>query len=143
MTLPSFVTTSGFDFDERGVGLDKRAIERRDQRAELPHLLVAQAKRKGDFARLEPGETNYRIDRLGENSFRRLGCYLFDFHTALGAGDDRDAFRLAIDDHAEIELAGHFTGLLEVDAPHDPAVGSGLMCHQRLIENLCGEISRL
>ena len=66
----------------------------------------------------------------------RLGRDLLDIHAAFGAGDHRDALGLAIDQHAKIELARDFAGLLDIDSPHDSALGPGLMSHQRFAEQL-------
>ena len=143
ITLPVGGHHQRIDLDQRRVGLDERAVERAEQRGELADLLVLEPERKRDLARLERRQPDQRIDRLGDDLLGRLGRDLLDLHPALGAGDDRDRLRLAIDHHPEVELARDLARLLDVHAAHDAALGPGLMGHQRLAEQLGGEVARL
>ena len=78
------------DFDQRRVGLDEGAVERREQRRELADLLVLEAQRERDLARLKRRQPEQRIDRLGDDPLGRLGGDFLDLHAAFGAGDHRD-----------------------------------------------------
>ena len=78
---------------------------------------------------------------LSQNFVRRLAGDFFDIHAAFGARDHGDRSRLSIDQHPEVKLARDVARLLYIYAPHDAAFGAGLMRHQRLAEQLRGEIA--
>ena len=129
----------GIDLDQRSVGFVERAIHRIEQRHELIDLFVLQPQRKRDFARLERGHTDYRIDRIGDDLIRRLGGHFLDIHAAFGAGNHGHGFGLAIDQHRQVQLARNLAGLLQVEFAHHPALRPGLMGHQRFVEQPLGE----
>ena len=68
---------------------------------------------------------------------------LLDVHAALGRGHEGDAARVAVDDHAEVELARDVEALLDVEAAHLLPLGAGLVRDELHAEDLLGELPRL
>src|SRR6185437_6103680 len=74
---------------------------------------------------------------------RMLGGDFLDLHAALGRGHHGDARGLAVDQHAEIELALDITALLDIDALHLAALGAGLLGDEHVAEHLGGVLADL
>ena len=76
-----------------------------------------------------------RIDREGQDFFRRLVRDLLDVHAAFGGDDEGDARGLAIDQHGEVELALDGGAVLDIEAVDFLAVRAGLVRDQRHAEH--------
>ena len=76
-----------------------------------------------------------RIDREGEDFFRRVVGDLLDVHAAFGGDDKGDARGLAVDQRRKIELALDGRAFLDIDAVDLLAVRAGLVRHQRRAED--------
>ena len=67
-----------------------------------------------------------RVDR-SVRIFSGDGGDLLDLHAALGRADDGDPAGVAVDQQAEVELAGDVAAFLDIDALDLAALGSGLV----------------
>jgi hypothetical protein len=81
-------------------------------------------------SRLVRADVRNRIDRDGDDLVWRVVRDLLDVHAAFGRGDDRNARRLAVDQHREIELLLDRGALLDVDAIDLLSHRAGLKCDE-------------
>src|ERR1700722_3547924 len=88
----------GIDLGERGIALTKRAIQPVHEAPRLALRRFGYADLARDVVRLSIGEALARIERHPVNLLRAARRDLFDLHAALGARDERDSLRSAIDD---------------------------------------------
>jgi hypothetical protein len=68
---------------------------------------------------------------------------LLDLDAALGRGHEGDARGVAVDHHAEIELARDLAAVLDIDPAHLAPARPGLVGDQRHAEHLGGELADL
>ncbi len=117
-----------------GVGL-VHALQEGHRRADLRTL---QAQPEGDLAGVERLQADGRVDGDLDDLLRRLGGHLLDIHAALGGGHDGDPAGGAIEQEAQVELAGDVTALFDVDPLDLLARGPRLMGDQIHPEHLIG-----
>jgi hypothetical protein len=76
------------------------------------------------------------IDRHAMHSLRRAGRDFLDVHAPLGTRHQRDALRRAVDHHGDVELLADVGALLHQQAPHQAALRTGLVSHERHSQDL-------
>ncbi len=79
-----------------------------------------------------------RIDGHRGDLFRSFLGHGFDIHAAFGGGDDHDARGLAVDQQAQIELAGNVAAFLDIDAFDLFAIGPGLLGDKNFTQHRFG-----
>ncbi len=119
--------------DDQRVDLDHRGVERGEGAIHAEHELVAacdlialEAETEGEPAGVEALHAGGGIDRGAQDFLGVTGGHLLDLHAAFGRGHDGDARGLAVEEHAEIELALDVAALLDIDALHLAPLGPGL-----------------
>jgi hypothetical protein len=101
-------------------------VERREHGGKLPDLLLGEAEREAELAGLVGLQARGRVDPHLEDLLGRLLGDLLDVHAALGAGHHHHAAGVAVDEHAEVELAGDAQALLDVHGAHLGALVASL-----------------
>ena len=76
-----------------------------------------------------------RVDRLGQDLLRIVRRHFLDLDPALGRADQGHPAGGAVDQQAEIELAGDVAAFFDIDALDLAALRPGLMGHQLLAEH--------
>jgi hypothetical protein len=130
--------------EHRAVFLEEELVELAAQRDELAHRRALELEAECELTRVVAREADGRIDHDLEDLLRvRLGD-LFDVDAAGGRRDGRDAARLAIDEHREVELARalEVQALLDVEAVDLLALGARLLRHERRAEEGLGPLLR-
>src|SRR6266481_204078 len=94
------------------------------------HLAVLEAESKGEAPGMKTLQRSGRGQDYLKNFLRRLGRDLLDIHATFGGGDAGGAAAAPIDEHSQINLAGDFRALLDIDALYILALRPGLMGHQ-------------
>ncbi len=87
---------------------------------------------------MEGHEADGRVDHDFQDLLWRGGGDLLDLHAALGRGHDGDAAGGAVDQHAEIKLAGDVAAVFDIEALYFLARLAGLLGHQDVPEHLAG-----
>jgi hypothetical protein len=127
------------DLDDRGIEAAERLVHAEHELDRGTDLLALELQAEGEAAGVEPSHAGHRIDRHLENFIRGLVRDLLDLHAALGRGHHGDARGLAVDQHAEIELALDVAALLDIDALHLAALGAGLLGDEHMAQHRgCG-----
>ena len=130
------------DLDEARVGVDERLVERQHRRRRLRRLPAFETEAVGQPVGVEPSHAGGRIDAHAEDLLRRRRRHLLDLHAALGRGDDGDAARRPVEQHADVELAGDVAAFLDVDAADLPPLRPGLRRHESHAEHGLGRVGR-
>ncbi len=113
-------------------------IEVGDQRAHLLLQIGVETERLRQAPHVMRADVCDRIDRDGDDLVRRVVRDLLDVHAAFRGGDDRDARRLTVDQHREIEFLLDRRAVLDIEAVDDLSFRPGLVRHQRRAEDaLC------
>src|SRR6185437_12318152 len=131
------------DLDHRGVEAGEGTVHAEHELGRRRYLLALEAEAIGELPRVEALQAGGRIDRHLEDLLGVPGGDFLDLHAAFGRGHDGDARGLAVDQHAEIELALDVAALLDVDALHLAALGAGLLGDEHVAEHLGGVLADL
>ena len=119
--------------------VDEGLVELGQQR---PHLLLQIGRSRPSalrhVAHVMRHDAGRRIDRDGQDLFRRVVRDLFDVHAAFGRDHDGDPRGDAIDQHRQIEFLGDRRAVLDIEAVDLLALRPGLMRHQGRAEDARG-----
>ena len=133
---------AGFGDDER-VDFDEAAIERDEQLAEGLHELLGRANARagelklgGELADLVRLQAGVGAERFFENQLGRFLGDVFDVHAAGAAGHEDGQARGAVDDDAEVKLAGDVAAGFDEDAADGLAFGAGLDGDELVFEKI-------
>ncbi len=118
------------DFDERGVGRLERVVDGVHQLAGLRHLRPFQAEGEGQLARLIRGKAGAGVDELLEDALGRLVRDFLDVDAAVLADHQHRLLRRAVEDDAQIQLAGDAEPLLHEHALDHLPFRAGLVGDQ-------------
>ena len=141
-TLPSLVTTSGLiSTSEPSTSIERLVQLQQEAGGVLGGVAGAARGRRpgcapGRRASPAPGR------RLLQDLLRGLGGDLLDVHAALGRGHHHHPAGAAVDQHADVELAGDVHALLDQQALDLLAARAGLVRDQVHAEDLLGRLAR-
>src|SRR5512135_307120 len=96
----------GVDFGERGVLIEEELHEALEEGFALLGRLAGQAQGLADLAGLEARESEADVDRLAVDLLGRLAGDGLDLDAPLGRGHQHGTLEVAVDRHAEVQLAG-------------------------------------
>ena len=120
----------GVDLHHGAVLLHEEAVEVLQEDHALLEGVALEAQGEGNLARLEAAEPQRRIDGHLDDLLGGLLGHFFDFHAALGGGQDGDAAGGAIHQEAQVEFPGDVHGLGEEHRADLAAFGAGLLGDQ-------------
>ena len=134
------MTTRGVHLDDRRIQVAEGAVHAHQEPHRAADLLAFQAQAEGDLPRMVAAQTGQRIDIDTQDLFGRPRRDLLDLHAAFGGGHHRHLAGLAIDQHAEVELARDVAAFLDIDALDLLAGLSRLLGHQDGAQHLLGVV---
>ena len=117
----------GIDLDDARIELDERPVEVREELRPRPRRVAGETEPERKTARMERLESGRGIDRDGEDLLGALLRDLLDVHPALGRGHRHHPPGSPVDEHGNVVLARDVAALLDVEPPHGPPRGPGLL----------------
>ena len=127
------------DLGQAAILVEEDPAQGRHDRLGLRRLLGGEVEGVGQPAGLERLQAGARIDRRLEDGVRVAGRHLLDLDAALLAGHQHRQAGGAVEDHADVDLAGDVGRLLHQHLAHLLAVLAGLLGDERVLEHDLGD----
>ena len=123
------------DLDQARVALEIELVERAGDDLELGDLRAFEAETVGERAAVRTLQARRGMNLDADDLLGGLRCDLLDVHAARGRGDEGDAAGVAIEQHAQVQLAGDLRARLDVDLVDRQALGTRLLGREALAQH--------